>query len=184
MCLSMATLLFPGDSAVVCYTQLSISKVSNNVIILSRDDLGNFFRSQHFVFHLTTNNILKAPVKKKQKTQWQKTLKSDNRYLYHSSQPLCFQQLSDLRMLPPMINHIPLSKAISLKPFSFIQQTFNKRYIVPGAAGGKKLHIAPAVDTSAFPSPISTYQPAVSSSSTLSRKIKCCFSLLSKLPIT
>lgn len=65
MCLSIATLLFPGDSAVVRYILLNISKVSNNVTILSSDDLGNFFRRQDFVFPLITNNILSMPVKKK-----------------------------------------------------------------------------------------------------------------------
>lgn len=65
MCLSIATLLFPGDSAVVRYILLNISKVSNNVTILSSDDLGNFLRRQDFVFHLITNNILSMPVKKK-----------------------------------------------------------------------------------------------------------------------
>lgn len=65
MCLSIATLLFPGDSAVVRYILLNISKVSNNVTILSSDDLGNCFRRQDFVFPLITNNILSMPVKKK-----------------------------------------------------------------------------------------------------------------------
>lgn len=68
ICLSIAILLFPGDSALVCYISLSISKVNNNVTILSNDDLGNFLKNQDFVFHLTTSDILNMPVKKTENT--------------------------------------------------------------------------------------------------------------------
>lgn len=73
ICLSIATLLFLGDSALVCYiSQSIISKVNNNVTVLSNDDLGNFLKNQDFVFHFTTNDILNMPVKKTQNTQRKK----------------------------------------------------------------------------------------------------------------